>query len=58
MNMLCKIGIVIISGFVGAAGYLIFGFPKDNAVEQVAEQVIKQETGLDIDLSPEDKNNP
>ena len=27
--------------------------PKDNPVEQVAEEVIKVETGADIDLSPE-----
>ena len=32
----------------------------DNPIEEIAEEVIKQETGMDIDLSPdspEDKEN-
>lgn len=27
-------------------------YPADNIVEEIGEQIIEQETGLDIDLSP------
>lgn len=30
------------------------GLKNDNALEQGAEQVIKEKTGVDIDLTPED----
>lgn len=49
-------GIVIaaIAAVVGIAS--IFIFKKDDGpVEQAAEQIIKAETGLDVDLSAEDK---
>lgn len=29
--------------------------PADNAIEQIAEAEIKQETGIDVDFSPEKK---
>ena len=32
-------------------GYL--GLPNDHPVEQMAEHVIKENTGLDVDLTPE-----
>lgn len=28
------------------------GLPDDNPLEEIAEQLIKNETGLDVDLSP------
>jgi hypothetical protein len=37
------------------AGTYLFKLKNDNLIEQIAEEVIKDETGLDIDLSPEDK---
>lgn len=27
-------------------------YPADNPIEEIGEQIIKQETGLDLDLSP------
>ena len=38
---------------VGLGSTLIFKMKKDNPIEQIAEEVIKEETGKDIDLSPE-----
>ena len=32
-------------------------YPQDNIAEEVLEEVIEQKTGLDIDLSPETKEN-
>ena len=43
----------VIALYVGILGYystLFFG--DDNPVEEVAEEIIKIETGLDIDLTP------
>jgi hypothetical protein len=37
-----------------ALGYTyFFHAPKNNEVEKIAEEIIKDETGLDVDLSPE-----
>lgn len=47
--------IVALATVVGIGAYIITG-KKDSAVEQAAELVIKQETGLDIDLTPEKTN--
>ena len=35
------------------AGGFLFKAKNDNIVEQVAEHIIKHQTGIDIDLSPE-----
>ena len=44
---------IAVLGSVVAIGLGSISFlGKDNAIEQKAEQVIKQQTGLDIDLSP------
>lgn len=47
---------LIIAGaaIVGAASTYIFKMKPDNPVEQVAEEVIKQQTGVVVDLSPEE----
>lgn len=50
------LGLIVIITIVGAcalAGFVSqFWLGKDNPVEQEAEAVIKQETGLQVDLSP------
>lgn len=32
-------------------------YPQDNFVEEIVEEVIKEEIGIDIDLSPKSKEN-
>jgi hypothetical protein len=45
--------IIIIVGIVTVVGIISTTFMgEDNPVEEVSESVIKQETGLDVDLSP------
>lgn len=44
--------IVLLSALVGLISTRLEG--PDNEVEQMAEVVIKTETGMDIDLSPEE----
>jgi len=46
--------IVGVSLIVGAVSTIIIK-KKDNIVEQVAEKIIKAETGLDIDFTPEEQ---
>ncbi len=31
---------------------LLKKYPQDNFLEEIAEQIVKQETGLDLDFSP------
>lgn len=42
-------------GLIGVGSYHYFKMPQDNIVEEIAEEVIKKETGIDVDLSPESK---
>lgn len=52
--MIKLIGLIIVgvAVIVGTASRYIFK-RSDNIVEEVAEQVIKKQTGIDVDLSPE-----
>lgn len=43
-------GALVVVILVGAVSQYWLG--EDNAVEQISEQVIKNESGVDIDLSP------
>lgn len=46
------------------AGFLVFtishtwkNYPQDNAIEEIVEDVIKVETGVDVDLTPQSPEN-
>lgn len=47
----------ICAGTIGLGATYYFRLKPDNAVEQIAEEVIKVETGVDVDLSPESKES-
>lgn len=53
--LIAKVLLVVAAAVTGVATYKKFGMKKDNAVEQLAEKIIKEQTGIEIDLSPEDK---
>lgn len=40
---------------VGIGSYKYLGMKEDNPVEETCEQIIKMQTGQDIDLSPNSK---
>lgn len=44
-------GVALIALAIGMLS--IFIFNDDNAIEEVTEEIIKEETGVDIDISPE-----
>ena len=46
--------IIAISGALvaGLSSVLYFNLPEDNHVEEISEIVIKEQTGVDVDLSP------
>ena len=48
-----KLLIVVLFFIIGTVGILIFNLPDDNLIEQIAEEVIKIETGIDIDFTHE-----
>jgi len=53
------IGAIIIgaSMIIGAISHKILK-KKDNIVEQIAEQIIEEQTGIEIDFTPEEKDKP
>jgi len=46
---------VIIGGalIVGVGSSLLLRMKKDNPIEQIAEKIIQEETGVEIDFTPE-----
>lgn len=52
------VGIIVAALVVGIASYTIGGMKEDNAIEEISEDVIKQRTGIDVDLSPNTPEYP
>ncbi len=52
-----KVVIVICAGLVGVGSVLVGKYKgqQDNPTEEIAEDIIKKETGVDIDLTPSSK---
>ena len=50
--MWIKALIVAASAIVGIGSVVILKQKPDNQIEEVAEAIIKEETGVDVDLSP------
>lgn len=48
-----KLIIVFLIFIIATVGVSIFNLPNDNLIEQIAEEVIKIETGIDIEFTPE-----
>lgn len=51
--VLLTILIVTAAAAIGLGSVYFFKLQPDNKVEEVAEDLIKDETGVDIDLSPD-----
>ena len=51
LRMFITIITCVVLAIVGIGSYLITGQP-DGPVEELSEYIIKEETGLDIDLTP------
>lgn len=50
------IGILILSGACSKINKIV-GLKDDNPIEQSIEEVVKEETGIDLDLTPQEKEN-
>lgn len=46
------IAIIALAAIVGLGSVYFLKMKPDNAIEEISEEVIKKETGVDIDLSP------
>lgn len=46
------ISLCIVAAAVGIGSKYIFSGQEDNPIEEAAEELIKKQTGLDVDLSP------
>lgn len=53
MSLIIKIGILVTACVVGIGAKYMFK-KDDSFVEQMAEKVVKQHTGEDIDFTPKD----
>jgi len=53
ISFLIKVLIVAAVTIAGVSTTVIFKMKSDNVIEQVAEEVIKEQTGTTVDLSPE-----
>lgn len=58
LDLIIKALIIAIAAIVGICSVYIGKYKgiQDNPVEKVAEEIIKRETGLDIELTPESKD--
>jgi uncharacterized protein YpmB len=54
-DILAKIVIIILAVLVAGGAKYALQMKNDNPVEQVAEVIIKDQTGVEIDLSPDDE---
>lgn len=52
ISILIILGIAAIAAIVGTLSVSVMKLPDDNPIEQAAEEVIKLETGMAVDLSP------
>lgn len=52
-DILAKVVVVIMAVLMAGGAKYAFHMKNDNPVEQAAEAVIKDQTGVEIDLSPE-----
>jgi len=52
MNLIWKAALVSAAIGAAAVAHYVFRAKDDNVVEELAEKVIKEETGADVDLSP------
>jgi len=50
-----KYMILILAIIIGIGSVFFYG--DDNAIEEISEEVIKTETGIDIDLTPSSPEN-
>ena len=57
MNFLSKYKfmIIILAVIIGLTSVYFYG--DDNVIEEVSEEIIKNETGIDIDLTPSSPEN-
>lgn len=52
VSMMVKAGIVAAAIGAAAIAHYVFKAKEDNKIEEMAEEVIKKQTGIDVDLSP------
>ncbi len=57
MNIVFKAVIVAAALLVGLGSTYIFKMKQDNVIEEMAEEVIKEETNIDIDMTPTSKES-
>lgn len=52
MIMWLKAVVIAVSAIIGVGSVVVMKMKHDNPIEEVAEAIIKNETGLNVDLTP------
>jgi hypothetical protein len=56
-GLIIIITVVLVAGVVAVGSKYFFGMKDDNLIEEMSESVIKEATGVDVDLSPSSPEN-
>lgn len=52
MIMWLKAVVIAVSALIGVGSVVVMKMKHDNPIEEVAEAIVKDQTGLDIDMTP------
>ncbi len=52
MELVWKVVACSLAGIIGLVSVYVAKFPQDNPIEELSELVIKDQSGIDIDLTP------
>ena len=52
VSLIIIFAIVVVVGGIAVGSKYYFGLKDDNIVEEISEDVIREATGVDVDLSP------
>lgn len=55
INLLWKVVVVVAALIVGIGSSYIFKMKQDNVIEEMAEEVVRQQTDIDLDMTPTTK---
>jgi hypothetical protein len=55
LNILWKAVIVAAALVIGLGSSYIFKMKQDNAIEEISEGIVKEHTGIDLDMTPTTK---
>lgn len=56
-GLIIKIAVTLLAGIIGIGSVYILKMPYDNSLEEAAEEIIKEQTELNFDLSSDSQED-